>query len=888
MWSRIRSWLRSAGDASPEDDLSQEMNHHLAMLADESLERGSTPQNADSFARRKLGNRTAIAETIYEMRPFSFLDAWVMHLRIAIRTLVRSKAAHFPAIAILSLGVGMSIAMFSLVYAVLIRPLPFPNQESIQVVWKTDPLAETRVEELAYPELRDLQDGISDFEFVAVMPTSLYGYSRVLQNGSAPPVQIESSPVSHDFFRVLGVSPVLGRDFAASDERVGAPPVAILSDRVWRNQLGADPNIVGRVIRLTGQGYTVIGVMAAEVEFPRGAGLWIPLGVDRAVIDRRGATFLQAITRTRRGVARERIAVAVNTLFHRLAVDHPEAYAPSQRAVVTPLVEYWTGSARLHLWIMLGASLLLLIAAITSAGNLLLSRTLRRRYEIATRLALGARRSQVLVLLGAEGTLIAIASAAIGMGLAQSAIRFLVRWAPGDIPRLTQAALNFESLCFAAAVAAVGAVACTLIPGWRAARTNVESALREGGARSSPSRAEGRTTNLFVLVQAAVTVMLLILASLLVLSYRAMTSSDVGFANRDALSMNLQLHGPGLLSGQAFDPKYRRSFYKELLDRLRQAPGVTSAAAVLLRPLEGTIGWDISYEFEFAAPNHDKRVLQKTNYEVVTPDYFKTVGTPLLEGRDFSEHDSENTEPVAIISNSLADRIREAGLAPLGSKLRLGLSPDRWTKIVGVCAGARYRSITQKGSDIFVPYTQATQPTNYLVIRGKQSADDLASVVRRTVSSLDPGQTIAGIATIGDLIDANSARHRFNMILLLWFGVCAVILAGAGIYSVITELIAAREHEITIKTALGAPRARLAREMVSGALGCALIGEALGVLGVFGVTRLAAELFYGVSPRDPLVVGLVPAFLFAVSLSAGVLPAWYAANRRAGAVLRVR
>ncbi|HTC91383.1 MAG TPA: ABC transporter permease [Bryobacteraceae bacterium] len=864
MLSRFRTWLRAK--KASQDDLAEEIDHHIEML------------KADGLARTKFGNRTSIQEAVYETRTLAFFDAWAMYLRFAIRSLLRNKTAYGSVIAILALGVGMSVAVFSLVDAVLLRPLPFPNQRLIQVIWKTDPVAGSHVEELAYPELRDLQEGISDFEFVAMMPTSLYGYSRVLQNGKSDPVQIESTPVSHDFFRVLGVSPALGRDFAASDEQVGAAPVVIVSDRVWHDQFSADPNIVGHVIRLNGQGHTVIGVMAAGVEFPRGAGLWFPLGVDRVVVGRRGATFLQAIARTKPGVSQEHVTVEVNAVFRRVAKDHPEAYTPSQRGVVTPLVEYWTGSARLHLWIMLGAALLLLIASIISANNLLLTRALQRRYEIATRLALGARYRQILTQLGAEGILIAVISATAGLGVAQSAIRMLVRWAPSDIPRLPQAALNLESFGFAAGIAALSAIACTIVPAWAATRMHVESALREGGTRLSSSRRQGRMRYVFVVAHSALTVVLLVLASLLVLSYRAMMSADIGFANRDALSMNLQLHGPGLFSAQAFDAKYRRSFYKELLDRLRQQPGVTSAAAVLLRPLEGTIGWDVSYEFEFEAANKDNRVLPKVNYEVVTPDYFKTIGTSLLEGRDFSEHDSEASEPVAIVSQSLAKRVRLAGYAPLGYKIRLGLSHDHWTKIIGVCADARYRSITQKGADIFVPYLQAAPPTNYVVIRGTQSASDLASLVRRTLSSMDPSQTIAGVATIGELVDANSARHRFNMILLLWFGVCAVILAAGGIYSVIAELIADRRHEITIKMALGAQRLRLAREMVSGTLGFVLIGEAAGALAVLGVTRFAADLFYGVSARDPIVVGSVAAFLLAVAISASVWPAWRAAS----------
>jgi putative ABC transport system permease protein len=775
----------------------------------------------------------------------------------------------------------MSVAMFSLVEAVLLRPLPFPNQERIQVIWKVDPLAGSHVEELAYPELRDLQQSIPDFEYVAVMPTSLYGYARVLQTGKSEPVQIESSPVSHDFFRVLGVSPVLGRDFADSDERVGAPPVVVISDQVWRNQLGADPKMVGRIVRLNGQGYTVIGVMAAGVEFPRGSGLWIPLGVERAVVDRRGATFLQAIARARPGVSRERIAVQVNALFARLATDHPEAYTRSQRGVVTPLVEYWTGSARLHLWIMLGASLLLLIASVISSSNLLLSRTLSRRSEIATCLALGARSGQILAQLGIEGAFVAFIAAAAGLGIAQSAIQFLVRWAPGDIPRLPEAALDPASFCFAAGAAALAAIACTVVPGWAATHSR-SSLIWFGKARRTPG-----TRSAFILAQAAVTVMLLALASLLVLSYRSMLSADVGFRNRDAVSMNLQLRGPGLFGAQGFDSKFRRAFYGQLLDRLRQAPGVISAAAVLLRPLEGTIGWDVSYEFEFEARGKDGRVLPKTNYEVVTPDYFKTVGTALLEGRDFTEHDSEEGEPVAIISQSLAQRIRAAGRSPLGSRIRLGLNGPGWSKVIGICADARYRSITQKGSDIFVSYLQASPPTNYVVIRGTQSPGELAALVRRTLSAIDPNQTVSGVATIGELMDANSARHRFNMILLLWFGVCAALLAASGVYSVITETMAARRHEIAIKSVLGAQRFRLVREMISGPLVFVLAGEVFGALMVYAFGKLGSQLLYGVSARDPLLLGAVAAFLFIVSMGAALWPAWTAAGSDPKPSLRV-
>jgi putative ABC transport system permease protein len=794
----------------------------------------------------------------------------------AIRAVVRNWRAYAASVGILALGIGMSVAMFSLVDAVLLRPLPFPGQDAIQLIWKVDPLAGNHVEELAYPELGDLQGAIPEFESVAVMPTSLYGYAKVLQTGNGEPVQIEGSPVSHDFFRVLGVAPRLGRDFAAADERVGAAPVAIVSDAVWRDQLGADPGIVGRMIRLNGVGYTLIGVMAAGVEFPRGAGLWVPLGVEKGIVERRGATFLQAIARLRPGTRREQVAQKVDALFMRLAVDHPEAYTRSQRGVVTPLVEYWAGSARGHLWIMLSAALLLLVAAVMSASNLVLSRMLSRGSEIAMRMALGARREDILAHLAAEGAVVAGAAAVMGLAIAAAAIRVLVRWSPEDIPRLPEASLNVNAFCFAAGAAALAAIACSLIPAWPAMRIDIETTLREGGARTSLSRRAGRSRNIFVMAQAAVTVMLLTVALLLTMSYRAMMAADTGFAHRDALSMNVRVTGHG---------RETRALYGEFVKRLREAPGVT-AAAVLLRPLEGTIGWDVPYEFEFEAGARDNRVLPKGNYEVVTPWYFKTVGTEILEGRDFDEHDSAEGEPVAIVSRALAERIREAGHAPVGYRMRLGLGAPRWLKIVGVTADARYRNITQKGVDLFVPYLQAAPSTNYLVIRGTAPPQELAGVVRKTLNEIDPNQAVAGIATIGELIDRNAARHRFNMILLLWFGICAAILAATGVYSVLAESMAARRREIAIRTALGAQKPRLVRQMIASPLVFVVMGELAGGGLVWAFGRVGSELLYGVSARDPLVLGGVAISLFVVSAVAALWPAWSAAGNDPAAALR--
>jgi putative ABC transport system permease protein len=865
-------WRRFFRRASRDTELAKDIESYLDAETEEQIARGVSIDVARERARRKFGNATLIREEVYRMNRPQFLE--MSHYKFAFRTLARHRTAYLSVAAVLALGIGMSVAMFTLVDAVLLHPLPFPAQQSIEVIWKTDPTSGNYVEEMAYPELRDLQDNIQDFESVAVMPTSLYGYGKVLQVGTSDPVEIESAPVSHDFFRVLGVSPMIGRDFQSSDEGVGAAPVVIISNRVWREQLRGNPNIAGEMIRLNGVGHTVIGVMAEGVEFPRGAGLWVPLGIEERVIQRRGATFLQAIARLKPGRSRDSVFPQLNALLKRLASEYPEVYSKSQRPVITPLVEYWTGSARIHLWIMLGASVLLLLAAAISSGNLLLSHTLSRRTELATRLAFGATGGQIMKQLFAEGVIIAGIAAAAGLAISGLAIRTLVRWAPADIPRLPEAVLNFRGFCLAAATAALAAVACSIVPAWSTVRTNLERALREGG-RSSVSRTGRRMRSGFVLVQAAVTVMLLVIAMLLVLSYRSMMSADIGFGNRDALSMNLPLRGPGVFSAQTFNPASRRAFYSDLLKRLRESTGVTSAAGVLLRPLEGTIGWDVTYQFE-VDPNQNN-ALPKANYEVVTAGYFDTVGTSILEGRDFGDQDSATGERVTIVSRTLGDVIRKAGRDPLGTRVRLGLGG--WARVIGVCADGRYRSVTQRGADIFVPATQAAAPTNYVVIRGTRPTAELAALVRDTLKKIDSNQAISGVATIGELIDSNAARHRFNMRLLLWFGICALMLSAAGVYGVIAESTAERQREIAIRNALGAQKPRLIREIIAGTLALVLVGEAVGVGCVLTLSRAVSEVLYAVSARDPVVLGCVGLFLLATSTIASFWPAWIAAGR---------
>ena len=537
---------------------------------------------------------------------------------------------------------------------------------------------------------------------------------------------------------------------------------------------------------------------------------------------------------------------------------------------VTPIAEYLTGSSKSQLLLSFLASLLLLLSACLSASNLFLSRALTRRREVATRMSIGASPSHILTQFAVEAFVAATIATVVGGALAAAVIRMLLHWAPADIPRIESAGLNLSALAFAAAVALLATLACGVGPALLLRKKNIETLLREGGIRTAGSRTSRRLQGLFVFSQAAVTVTILAVGLLLLLSYRAMLQADVGFANRDTLTMNLALKGPGIT------PETYRRFYANLLDRLRTAPEVTKAAGVLLRPLEGPIGWDSEYTFEFEEGRRDPNQLTKANFEVVTPQYFETVGTPLLQGRDFNEHDEALNPKVLVMNESLAKKIRTAGFEALGQRVRVF---GAWRKVVGVVADARYRGVVRTGDDVYVPFQQIDVPTNYLVLRGHAPAQELLTLVRRTLKEMDPAQAIAGEATLEQMIARNTARNRFNASILMLFAIGAIVLAAAGIHSVIREALAVRAKEIAVRIALGAGRKSLVAETTQSTLFWVATGEIAGLAGAIFIARAASDLLYGVSPTDPAVASSVVGFVFAVAAVSAFIPAWIATGQ---------
>ena len=459
-------------------------------------------------------------------------------------------------------------------------------------------------------------------------------------------------------------------------------------------------------------------------------------------------------------------------------------------------------------------------------------------------------------------------------------IKFLSALAPPDIPRLADADIHWEVLGFAAALSFLAAIACSAAPTSIATRMNLETVLREESARTTGTRRGQRMQSVFIAAQTALTVILLAASLLIVMSVRSMLKTDIGFAHRDAVSMNLAFRG-----SQA-DSQGRHLFYTHLLNRLREYPAVTSVGAVLVRPLEGTIGWDMSYESEFDAPGSAKN-LPVSNFEVVTPGYFQTVGTSLLAGRDFTSQDKENTEKVVIISNGLAERMRRNGHEPIGTRIRFGRRHEgEWWKIVGITGNTRYRGVVTRDEDIYVPYLQTGIPVNYLVIRGRGTPNELMALVRHQVAALDPTQAVANVATIAQLADRDTARQRFNMVLLLGFGWTALLLAAAGVYSVVAEMISLRTREIAIRLALGSSRPALIRRFTGGTLQFVVAGEIVGLLASLIAGRFVSGLLYAVKPENPAVLIAVLLFVLIVSMIAAFVPASIASRQNLRHILQ--
>ncbi|HWW17270.1 MAG TPA: ABC transporter permease [Candidatus Saccharimonadales bacterium] len=783
----------------------------------------------------------------------------------AARALVRHPRFSLFAALVLSLGIGMTTALFSLTYGVLLKPLPFPQQDRLLIVWKGDFKDPGYIGELSAPEFRDWQAHSHAFEKLAAMPTTVYGYSVAL-TGFGDPLQLERSTVTADFFSLLGVQPALGRTFAPSDDNPSAAPVVVLHYSLWKNRFHSDASIVGRAIALSGEAYTVIGVMPSGFDFPTGAELWTPLGLDARFWDNRDATFLQVVGRLRPGVSLEQARTDLTAMMVLVRSQHPEVSDNLQFPVLGPISDYIFGDSKPAIFLLWAASILLLVIACANITSLLLARAIVREKEVALRVALGATSGNLLRQFLAEGLILALVSAVGGCLLARILLAVTIRIAPADIPRLDSVELNVFALLFACAISLGMAFTFGLAPALLTMKRDLRDLLNEGTSRIAVSRRGTFLRKLFIVAEVAVTVLLLVCAGAAVHGFHNLQQIPLGFTPQNTLTAHIPLAN--------LDSAKRKAFFIELLDRLRSHGEVRAAGAVLLRPLEGTVGWDSEYQAR-GQDVYDAKRNPISNFEVVTPGYFAALGTPFLAGRDFTAHDNEVGQPVMIVSQSLAQQRFGSLSEAIGKQIKMGDPTDEgeWHTVIGVVADAQYRQLGTVRHDIFLPFLQTNVPLRYVLIRTKTNPDSFVSVVRQEVASLDKNQPVSKVRTMQQLVDGAKAGPRLSILLLSVFAVFAAFLAALGVYGLVSDSILQRRREIGIRMALGAQSRNVLFFLARGEMTSVFLGECIGLTLSLAAFQAYGHFLYRAPSVDFISMAMTLFILSSVTLAACLFPA---------------
>jgi putative ABC transport system permease protein len=798
------------------------------------------------------------------------MEILLKDIQYGIRSLLKRPGFTAIAVVTLMLGIGANTAIFSVVNAVLLRPLPFPEQEQLVVAWERDTSANTPFVELSVAEIRDWQTQNQSFTALAAMPTTVYGYGYVL-TGRGEPVQLESARVTGRFFSLLGAQAALGRVFDESDDQVTSPNVVVLSDRIWRERFGSDAKIIGQTIPLNQQSFTVLGVMPASFTFPKGVDLWKPLlaSMEPRYVEDRSRTYLQAIGRLKPGVTVGQAEAELNTIIARVATQHPETQASGHRVVLTPLADHLFGNAKPALWALFVATGLLLLIAAANIANLLLARATSRRRELALRAALGASRWQIIRQLLSESVVLAVCGGLAGVLLGYWLIELLVAIAPSDIPRLDEVTLSGTVLSVSLLCTFLTTLIFGLLPALSASRINLNETINEAGTRLTATRAGNRLRGSLVVGEIALTLVLLAGSTLILRSFVNLKRVPLGFDPHNVLSMQLRLTGPKYTALEA-----KREFFRRLTERVEAQPGVSAAAGVLIRPLEGTVGWDYDYAIEGQSLDAARKNAI-SNFETITPHYFQTFGIPLKAGREFEPRDKADNALVAIISETMAVQFFGSPAAAIGKRLKLDpADPDEpWRSIVGVAGDLRYRELQTARLDLYIPHAQSTPNLNHFAVRTTLDRTNALAMVRREVAALDPQLALSRIATMDELAAAQLARPRFNAVLLNWLAGLAMLLASLGVFGVMAYAVTQRTSELGLRIALGAQPRNIMTLVLGQGIKLALLGVLLGLVGAFSLTRWLESLLFGVSTTDPSTFALITLLPLVIATLASWLPA---------------
>jgi putative ABC transport system permease protein len=803
----------------------------------------------------------------------SLIDTTVHDLRFGARALRRNPGFAAIAIVTLALGIGANAAIFSVVNAVLLRPLPWSEPDRAVMIWsKWTAFDKTWV---ATGEVVDYRRRAKTLAEVAA-----WSDAQVNLTGDGDPERVAAGGVTANLFSTLGVAPLLGRTFSAAEDVPNGPRLVVLGHALWSRRYAADPNIVGRAIQINGQAYEVTGVMPddfvlpTDYQNPAPSQLWMPQQMDPASMDH-GSHGLFAAARLQPGATVQQAADELRAIAR--AMTDEGLYPRQMRfdTVTVSLTDEVVGSVRRAIWLLFGAVAFLLLIACANVANLLLARAEGRQREIAVRAALGASGLRIVRQLLTESVVLTGGAAAVGLAIAFAGVRFVAWWNPASVPRVAAVRLDLMVLFFTATVAVITSVAFSLAPALRALRVDLADSLKDGAQGASSGGARQRFRSGLVMVEMALAVVLLVGAGLMLKSLWSLQRVNLGFDPSRVLTMRLSLPAAGYQT-----PEQVVAFYSRLTDDVRGLPGVSSAGAVRALPLGSTIG-DFGLRIEGYTPTPGTGA--KGDWQIATPGYLESIGERVLRGRPITADDRSETMLVGLINEEMA-RLYWNGRDPVGGRFKIGGGADRpWVTVVGIVGNVRHNGITETIKEKFyVPHTQWHKSLGNairsmtLVVRTQGDPRALAGAVRQSIHTLDSNLPVADVRTMDDVVAATLSAPRFTAMLLGVFAALALALSAIGIYGVLSYVVSRRTREIGIRLAIGAGRGQVLRLVLGSGVGLSLVGIVIGLAAAASLSRLMSTLLHDVEPGDPATFAAVAATLTAVAIAASLVPAWRA------------
>ncbi|HLY41699.1 MAG TPA: ABC transporter permease [Terracidiphilus sp.] len=852
-------------------DLSVSIQEHLEEKVDELMESGMSREEATRTAKREFGNVTLYEQQSREVWQRANLESIAMDVRFAIRQLRKSPGFTFMAVLIMALGIGANTAIFSVVHAVLLEPLPYQDPDRLVHLWHVPPQS-------SFPGMTQFAVSAANFLDWQKQNTVFSGMALGSGGGfdltgQGKPESIAVGTVNYNFFSLLGTQPIYGRVFVPQEDQPGHDHEIILTYKLWQSRFGADPNVVGRSVTLDGSPYIVVGVMGPKMTKPDFAQAWVPLGLTQEEAAVRGEHHYYAIARLKPGVSIAQAQAEMNTISHRLEQAYP-ADDKGWGAVVISMRDELVGDVRPALLMMLGAVGFVLLIACANVANLIFARALSRRKEISIRSALGASRGRIVQPLLTEAVLLSLCGGVFGLVLAHFGIDLLVKFFADKLPRMGDIGLSNTVLVFTLVLSIATGLLSGILPAWSMIKADVSEALKQGVGRLDSDSGSGLTRSVLVSVEVALSLVLFIGAGLMLRSLWNLQAVDPGFDPHHTLTATLEIP-----RHQFTTPVQESQFLDQLVARIRALPGVEGAGTVDNLPLQGGSNQPVAIEGRPVVPMSEQ---PEVSVRVVTPGYSSAMRIPLLEGRDIQQSDSANSEAVVVISKSMANQFWPHESA-IGHHLKLTFLPDKERTVVGVVGDVKQQGL-DSAAGIATLYYPAAQTGDSsmgpwrpfsmsLVVRTQNAPETLTPVITNVVGQVNSSIPLDNVMTLDAWIGSNLTQPSFNMQLLAIFGLLALVLCAIGIYSVLAYAVKRRMREIGLRLAFGASLRHVAAEVIAQGMKPTLIGIGVGLAAAIAMGHVVASLIYGVSARDFATFVAATLIIVVIAFGASIVPA---------------